>query len=428
MANTDYSEQELEMDPELRAQAYAMRKGAALAPAPAVMPNAPAPKPDPLADLSAQDDAAREQKSRIMALGGIGDNLANRQSFGNFFLKEMNPKQDVSGAMKAQADLVEDPLAKQKKLLEAYQSQKSADFTKKSTDKDSDISKLSAQINAVHLQKVKSALKTPEAQAMVDRVVSQLPNMSEYEQDQLMDKTGMSKLLGSDANSSDKVAQALALLASRQGNQENMLDQRIHDKVVARLNNDKQLQSRLVQYQNLGNALTNFASAEHTTPQQLDELQQSIRANLGIKGGSGVGEREHTYINSLGLNADRLKQFITGNPTDIAKNAPLLKHLQDLAKLEQGNIRGQYESRMKSVTAGHDSLYKRRPELRSDLDDLIQSNLAQIGGGQSIGSEGAPTGGGGLIPSANAAGGAPEQKVINGAVYEKTAGGWKKVQ
>lgn len=147
----------------------------------------------------------------------------------------------------------------------------------------------------------------------------------------------------------------------------------IHDRVVGRIQKDPVLTKQFTQYSNLNNALTNFANAPTATPQAFDELQQAVRSNLGIKAGSAVGERERTTMNSLGLNTDRMIQFLTGNPQDIARDAGFAKHIKDLAALEQKNIRSQVDKRINTLSAGHASMYKSRPDLRDDLNSLTET-------------------------------------------------------
>ena len=111
----------------------------------------------------------------------------------------------------------------------------------------------------------------------------------------------------------------------------------------------------------------------------MDEFQQAIRANLGIKGGSGIGERERTQFNTLGLNAERFKQFLTGNPADIAKDSTLVQHLKDLAAVEQNNIKQQAQNRLNVLTSGYGSIYKRHPEYQQDLEDAAKAAAGQFG-------------------------------------------------
>jgi hypothetical protein len=150
-----------------------------------------------------------------------------------------------------------------------------------------------------------------------------------------------------------------------------------HQRVLAKLKGDPQMIKRLGQYQNLSNALNNVVAADNLTPQQIDEFQQSVRANIGA-GGGGVGEREHTYLNSLGLNAERFKQFVTGDPAQIAQDDKLVTHIKQLARLEQQNITNQMDKRINVLTAGNKSIYDRRPDYKSDLQDVISAAKDQF--------------------------------------------------
>lgn len=154
-------------------------------------------------------------------------------------------------------------------------------------------------------------------------------------------------------------------------------DQMVHQRNLQALKKDTQLNERLRQYANLSNALATINDAEQVTPQQIDEFQQAVRSNLGIKGSGGVDERSKTYINSLGLNAERIQQFITGDPASIAKDSNLLNHLRDLARVEQANIAAQMDKRISAITAGNKSVYARRSDLRNDLLDAVGAARSQ---------------------------------------------------
>lgn len=167
-------------------------------------------------------------------------------------------------------------------------------------------------------------------------------------------------------------------LAANKGKVNDFVDNRqdARDEVAHRLNvrslkSNPMVRQRANQYQNLSNALSIISDAETLTPQQIHEFQQAIRGNLGIKGTSGVGEREETYFKSLGLSAKNWEQFLTGDPANISKDSHLVKHLKDLAGVEQRNIKGQTEKYIQGLTGGHGSIYKRRPDLKKDINDLV---------------------------------------------------------
>jgi len=167
----------------------------------------------------------------------------------------------------------------------------------------------------------------------------------------------------------------------RLNNQTDFRDRGEHEKVLGRLASNKGMKDRINQYQNLSNSLALVENAENLTPQQVDEFQQSVRSNLGIKGTGGVEERAKTFIDTLGLSAARWSQFLTGDPADIAKDSKLVKHIIDLAKVEQQNIKGQFGKMVDTAAKGHSSMYKRRPDLRSDLEEAMQAYTEAISAG-----------------------------------------------
>lgn len=335
-------------------------------------------------ELRRQSAAVKEKKDFLNLAGMIGD-ASNTPSFGEIYLGRQVAKPNYSKMVSAAADGISDPLEEKKKLLDAYREQKLVNKDVQSADPNSDASQRARGFIMTQSPKLGKSVEGMSA----DQVHEAFPMLKTF----------------IEADTKKKNQEMMTdRWDGRYGNREILQDRRLHGQVLGKLQSDKQLNQRLVQYQNLDNALSNFSNAEHTTPQQLDELQQSIRSNLGIKGSSGVGEREHTYINSLGLSSDRMKQFLTGNPSDIAKDSNLLTHLKDLAKLEQGNIHDQFEGRMNAVTSGYEDLYDRRPELKAGLMNAIKAYKGQITTplsdvNQAQSSE---TGTGGLIPSANA--------------------------
>jgi len=223
------------------------------------------------------------------------------------------------------------------------------------------------------------------AQKKADEAISDTSNNAKRVADFIKQKQAQAKLEQTDKRlgeqekhnqkNEDQRGEYLKILSNRNKSIEEQ-KQMARDDIAHRMNvrqvkTNPLLRQRVTQYQNLGNALSNFVSAEHQTPQQVDELQQAIRSNLGIKGQSGVDERAHTMINTLGLDAKRLQQFLTGAPADVAKDSALIKHLTDLGRLEQGNIQRQYGKLLGGLTAGHGSIYDRRPDLRHDIEGLV---------------------------------------------------------
>lgn len=169
--------------------------------------------------------------------------------------------------------------------------------------------------------------------------------------------------------------QGVANLNAPGGARENMFDVALHDKVTKRVSGDKILGQRQTQYQNLSNALAAVQQADLAPVQQIHELQQAIRKNMGIGGSSGVAERTDTYLNSIGMDKAKFMQYLTGNPQDVLSTHPeMMKHLLEVAKIEMENIAEQKDKRLKVLTSGYDNaLYNKRPDLREDLNLATQA-------------------------------------------------------
>jgi hypothetical protein len=152
------------------------------------------------------------------------------------------------------------------------------------------------------------------------------------------------------------------------------LDKNEHLNVLKSLDNDKQNVARATAVSNLANAVNNFTAAKIQGPQQLNELQQAVRSNIGIARQSGVGERELTYINSLDQLLTNSEQFWKNKPQSL-QSKEIAKHIIELATLEQDNLTAQAQERMSALMTGHETMYDEHPEWREDLDRKAQAIL-----------------------------------------------------
>ena len=286
-------------------------------------------------DLSAQ--SLNEQKAGIQQLddhikqvGGIPQKMDYTALAG--FAKFLNPQNDFTA--QAAALRPETPEARSEKLLGLQEKlqQRKSDFTKQNLES------LKSQIDAY--------------------------------------KAGKDNSLDEEL----KKAKIGFFGSGRQDLQNQRLDFGMHKDIVGKIKTDKVLGSRLTQFSNLQNALTAVEKPDVTPVQQVAELQQAIRKNMGIGGSSGVSERSHTYMDSVGMNAAGFQQFLTGDPVDVAKNHPeLLNHIKQVARIEMEQIAKQKDSRLKTLTAGADeTVYARNPKMKRDLDSAAQAAGAQF--------------------------------------------------
>jgi hypothetical protein len=218
--------------------------------------------------------------------------------------------------------------------------------------------------------------KNPDAFGPLVKLVSD-PNTTGLQVKQAIDESPLLKYTNALATKGEGASLAAAVWGNRKEMQVDRQDQRAHQKTLDKLKGDPQLAKRLGNYTNLENALANITNAQSLTPQQIHEFQQTVRNSLGI-GAGGVGEREETYIKSLGMDAANWRQFLTGDPAQISKDSKLIHHFQDLAKIEQKNIGRQMDKRINVLTAGNKSVYERRPDLKDDLMDAVAALKDQI--------------------------------------------------
>lgn len=165
---------------------------------------------------------------------------------------------------------------------------------------------------------------------------------------------------------------------------------RAHQQILNKLSNDKQLQTELQTYNGLGTGLSVIQNAKNITPQIVDEAQQAIKQSMSMGRGTsgGVDERTKTYMNSVGLTTDRLQQFLTGKPTDIANNDEIVQHLKNLAAIEQGNVQTMFSKRLNAVSAGAGWVYNNPRyqsggdgmDFASSLQDALSAQHAQLPG------------------------------------------------
>lgn len=193
-------------------------------------------------------------------------------------------------------------------------------------------------------------------------------NLTKEQTDLLKDK--LAGLVGIDkANKDSGMTNSFIARADETNHRTNLQD----------LKNNKPLQQRLQQSTNLANAMSVLDNAVKKPPQQLSELQQTIRANMGIKGTSGLGEREKDYFNNAGLDADRLQQYLFGSINDVGESqAEVISHLRDMVGIEQRNVRAQADQMMNTQISGQEAMYQRRPDLFAGLQNALKASQGQF--------------------------------------------------
>lgn len=375
-------------------------------------------------------DQAQAQKAKLALIGKVGDNLANRSSFGNFFLGQANPHQDVSGFTDRQASLVDQGIANKKLLQDQAMKAPAMQYMQQAMDKGSDISKFATQSNQAQLDRVKQSLfpNNPQGQASIEDMKGKLAGLSAYEQDQLLDKTGMSKLMGQESMTADKLGTMMASLKQRQGNQDRNYDLKVQstgakeggsidrDPIISNLS-QRQLQILIDKHTiESGGTINSTVAAE---------LSNGLANAIGGGKGAGLTQSEKQELNSLQGDLKTLQGYVSGVPQEKwtpeqrafaaqtmqrAYNAfgvAMYHRAQGLARSKQSYSNPTVQNQIATTVEGYNP--------QNDTNSG-QPNPQPTNGGDS----------GGMIPSAQAQ--APQTKVINGSTYVKVQGGWKRMQ
>lgn len=192
----------------------------------------------------------------------------------------------------------------------------------------------------------------------------------------------LTKLVG-DNNSAKAMAQLMLGqqrndgMQARQGTQIEKMNNTVHQKNLNETN-DPIIKGLQTSYQNLENAERNFREGG-MSPQEFVELQQAVRSNLGLKGTSGVHERDATRLTSFGLNAATFHQFLTGNLQDVNKQNPgFVDQILKVTNLEKQNKFAQAKKIMDARALGHATFYSKNPELKNDYTNSQKAILGQF--------------------------------------------------
>lgn len=207
-----------------------------------------------------------------------------------------------------------------------------------------------------------------EGLAVADAVGTDLPtlqtHMEHVQQQDALVRAGQVKSMGQ---------------MSRSETYQSKFEQDTHNKYMEQAFGDnKQPGKLLATYQNLYNAVNNFKNGG-ASPQEFNELQQAVRSNAGIKGAGGVGEREETYLKSLGIDAAKVNQFLTGDPQSVIKSDPkFAAQIIQLANMEMDNKKRQASQLIDATQKGGQTFYKTHPELAQDYADRKNAFVGQF--------------------------------------------------
>lgn len=223
----------------------------------------------------------------------------------------------------------------------------------------------------VHPGNMAASFTAPEvAQTKVMKAQDDLQKRKESLNKLIFDAAGKAKEGTDNSQLANSIQQMLGYTQGMVNGQNRMdPDDQIHQRNITALKKDPLLRKNLGNMQTIENALNNATGVDKLTNEQFHELQQAIRSSI-TKGTGGVDERAATYYKSLGMSERQLMQYIESKPESLSINDPFVQHVLQIGNAELGNLKRQSSDQANFLTKGNKSMYSRRPDLQSDLDDL----------------------------------------------------------
>lgn len=159
------------------------------------------------------------------------------------------------------------------------------------------------------------------------------------------------------------------------------IDLRTHTTALKAVNDDKISNDLQTSYQNLHNSIANFKASDQN-PEEFNQLQQSLRANAGIKGTSTGSERADSYLHDYGITVQQFIQKLSGTPQDVEKSSPgFVALVHKVADAELDNKRQQIAGQIMRKAQGYRDFYQdpRNEEKASAFYDTVASRYHQMG-------------------------------------------------
>lgn len=262
--------------------------------------------------------AARDEKRRLALIGGIGDNLANRQSFGNFFLGKMNPHQDVSGFTNQLAQNVDQRIQDKKSELQQEMEKPAFQMVSQNLDKDSSVSQAKRSFAQVGLQTMKSMGYLKNNPEVIDGLSAKLQGLNGQEVDNLMKEMPLIKTAAESSIGSGKLEATLAALLFNKEKADRNFGLRSDDQAAKagdKVTNDSSVKTLTNQLQ-LSQRAAGILNKPGLTNQEFNDVQQELSNAIAGAKGSALGKLERTEYDSLQQRLEGLKQQITGSPQD----------------------------------------------------------------------------------------------------------------
>ena len=153
-------------------------------------------------------------------------------------------------------------------------------------------------------------------------------------------------------------------------------DDRFHNEVLRKLDNNPTIQKQINASNGLENSLELLSGQNGVTvnPALFHEAMQTMRTNT-VGAGKSIGdERADTYMQSLAKKWESyFGEKVANGVVSIPQSDPQLQQAKAELAAARKMITNQRGRLMDQLISGHGSIYSRRPDLKQDLEDRISA-------------------------------------------------------
>ncbi len=162
-------------------------------------------------------------------------------------------------------------------------------------------------------------------------------------------------------------------------------DRRDFTTLMNRIDQDIPLRNQIQPLYQMSNAM-HILNSGITDPKAFNEAQNMLRTAIQTGSGSrSIGdERQATYLHDLGMDADSVMQYLSGNMQYLNSQDPKVVHLRQLGQLSENSVTANLKNRLGQVTEGRTGYFDNpgnewmAPQLQNKLHAYLGGGSDQI--------------------------------------------------
>jgi hypothetical protein len=326
-----------------------------------------APAPEVASVTKEELDKALSEKKKLGIMGAIADNLSNRQSFGNAFLRTQSPHVDASAPFRMQQGLVDQGIKNKEILQQQALKAPEIQLAQQANDPDSEYSKAKvSEAQAAISGLVKANIIDKEKG---DQLSESLGKMNGFQASKMMESNPLLKQSSDIMKNQALIAMAGARLD--QGNQRIAIQKDNQAAGVANVfDKDPNIQKSVAQRQSIQRGQHTIENVKTLTPQLFNEIQLDIANALSGGKAAAVSTQSKVEFETAAMKMADLKQRLSNRPEDIG--SPEVKaYIQDVLSRLDNAYAHNISDRAQQLSVGRN--YANNPSAQQSMAEKVKS-------------------------------------------------------